>query len=178
MVSVSSSLCRLFSLNQLQCVRNESLEAVNQVTHLDLRDNCLSSLDLSTVCNLEVLHCQRNQLGTLTLSGFTLRTLNGSSNRKLDKDLISCSYTEFIYNIPETERADCCLSLFARRSNNSQRLSSPQPADTHGPITVSCGLEQDADAVVVELKKSDFLLTKGLWAVVEGVFRSDVLIYS
>ncbi|KAM9861405.1 PH domain leucine-rich repeat-containing protein phosphatase 2 [Aulostomus maculatus] len=68
-------------LNGLRCVKSESLEAVNQVTQLDFRDNCLDSLDLSSVCNLETLHCQRNQLGTLTLSGFTLRMLHASSNR-------------------------------------------------------------------------------------------------
>ncbi|XP_040052000.2 PH domain leucine-rich repeat-containing protein phosphatase 2 [Gasterosteus aculeatus] len=68
-------------LNRLHCVKSESLEAVSQVTQLDLRDNCLDSLDLSSVCNLETLHCQRNQLGTLTLSGFTLRMLHASSNR-------------------------------------------------------------------------------------------------
>ncbi|XP_041835866.1 PH domain leucine-rich repeat-containing protein phosphatase 2 isoform X1 [Melanotaenia boesemani] len=68
-------------LNGLRLVKSESLEAVSQVTQLDLRDNCLESLDLSPVCNLETLHCQRNQLGTLTLSGFTLRMLHASSNR-------------------------------------------------------------------------------------------------
>lgn len=68
-------------LNGLRWVKSESLEAVSQVTQLDLRDNCLGSLDLSSVCNLETLHCQRNQLGTLTLSGFTLRMLHASSNR-------------------------------------------------------------------------------------------------
>lgn len=88
---------------------NESLEAVNQVTHLDLRDNCLDSLDLSTICNLEVLHCQRNQLGTLTLSGFALRTLNSSSNRESNKDLMSCSHSLRVYKVPQTQTADCCL---------------------------------------------------------------------
>ncbi|XP_018538744.1 PH domain leucine-rich repeat-containing protein phosphatase 2 isoform X4 [Lates calcarifer] len=68
-------------LNGLRWVKSESLEAVSQVTQLDLRDNCLDSLDLSSICNLETLQCQRNQLGTLTLSGFTLRMLHASSNR-------------------------------------------------------------------------------------------------
>ncbi|XP_013882889.1 PH domain leucine-rich repeat-containing protein phosphatase 2 isoform X1 [Austrofundulus limnaeus] len=68
-------------LNGLRWVKSESLEPVSQVTQLDLRDNCLDSLDLSSVCNLETLHCQRNQLETLTLSGFTLRMLHASSNR-------------------------------------------------------------------------------------------------
>ncbi|CAL9701878.1 unnamed protein product [Knipowitschia caucasica] len=68
-------------LNGLRCVKSDMLEAVSQVTQLDLRDNHLASLDLSSVSNLEILHCQRNQLGMLTLSGFTLRMLNGSNNR-------------------------------------------------------------------------------------------------
>ncbi|XP_069549593.1 PH domain leucine-rich repeat-containing protein phosphatase 2 isoform X5 [Brachyistius frenatus] len=68
-------------LNGLRWVKSENLEAVSQVTQLDIRDNCLDSLDLSSVCNLETLHCQRNQLGTLTLSGFTLRMLHAGSNR-------------------------------------------------------------------------------------------------
>ncbi|TNN87530.1 PH domain leucine-rich repeat-containing protein phosphatase 2 [Liparis tanakae] len=68
-------------LNRLHWMSSESLEAVSQVTQLDLRDNCLDSLDLSSVCNLETLHCQRNQLGTLTLSGSALRMLHASSNR-------------------------------------------------------------------------------------------------
>ncbi|XP_008308272.1 PH domain leucine-rich repeat-containing protein phosphatase 2 isoform X2 [Cynoglossus semilaevis] len=68
-------------LNELQRVNSESLEVVGQVTQLDLRDNYLDSLDLSSMCNLETLHCQRNKLGKLTLSGFTLRMLHASSNR-------------------------------------------------------------------------------------------------
>ncbi|XP_061101100.1 PH domain leucine-rich repeat-containing protein phosphatase 2-like [Conger conger] len=68
-------------LNGLRWVKTEDLEAVKQVTYLDLRDNQLTCLDLSSTCSLETLHCQRNQLETLTLSGFTLRTLCASTNR-------------------------------------------------------------------------------------------------
>ncbi|KAJ8339964.1 hypothetical protein SKAU_G00345970 [Synaphobranchus kaupii] len=68
-------------LNGLRRVQSEGLEAVKQVTYLDLRDNQLTSLDLSSACNLETLHCQRNHLGALTLSGFALRTLCAGSNR-------------------------------------------------------------------------------------------------
>ncbi|KAM6980163.1 PH domain leucine-rich repeat-containing protein phosphatase 2 [Aplochiton taeniatus] len=68
-------------LNGLRCVRSESLEAVRHLTQLDVRDNRLASLDLSAACSLETLHCQRNRLGALTLSGFALRTLHAGSNR-------------------------------------------------------------------------------------------------
>ncbi|XP_077057952.1 PH domain leucine-rich repeat-containing protein phosphatase 2 isoform X2 [Siphateles boraxobius] len=68
-------------LNGLRCVKSETLEPVKHLTQLDLRDNQLTSLDLSAFCSLETLQCQRNQLGSLTLSGFTLRTLHANNNR-------------------------------------------------------------------------------------------------
>ncbi|KAG9336915.1 hypothetical protein JZ751_030028 [Albula glossodonta] len=58
----------------------DGLEPVRQVTYLDLRDNHLTALDLSSACSLETLHCQRNQLEALTLSGFTLRAIYASNN--------------------------------------------------------------------------------------------------
>uniref|UniRef100_A0A8C1IZQ1 PH domain leucine-rich repeat-containing protein phosphatase 2 n=1 Tax=Cyprinus carpio TaxID=7962 RepID=A0A8C1IZQ1_CYPCA len=68
-------------LNGLRCVKSEIPEPVKHLTQLDLRDNQLTSLDLSSACSLETLQCQRNQLGALTLSGFTLRTLHARDNR-------------------------------------------------------------------------------------------------
>ncbi|XP_077420365.1 PH domain leucine-rich repeat-containing protein phosphatase 2 [Vanacampus margaritifer] len=68
-------------LNGLRCVKSESPESVTQLTHLDLRDNCLDSLDLTSVCSLETLNCQRNQLRTLTVGGLALRMLHAGSNR-------------------------------------------------------------------------------------------------
>lgn len=127
---ISSSVLPVkYRLNGLRWVKSESMETVNQVTQLDLRDNCLDSLDLSCVCNLETLHCQRNQLGTLTLSGFTLRMIQASNNRKSKKASASCCYclTDcfsiclgaspkwYIHFINTHEcpsfAADCCFSL-------------------------------------------------------------------
>ncbi|XP_048886079.1 PH domain leucine-rich repeat-containing protein phosphatase 2 isoform X1 [Brienomyrus brachyistius] len=68
-------------LNGLCGVQSGGPDALKLVTHMDLRDNHLSSLDLSSACNLETLHCQHNQLGALTLSGFALRSLYASGNR-------------------------------------------------------------------------------------------------
>lgn len=51
------------------------------MTHLDVRDNQLAELDLSTLGSLEQLHCERNRLQELTLSGFSLRALYASHNR-------------------------------------------------------------------------------------------------
>ncbi|XP_073763654.1 PH domain leucine-rich repeat-containing protein phosphatase 2 [Danio rerio] len=68
-------------LNGLRCVRSETVEPVKHLLLLDVRDNHLCALDLSSACSLETLQCQRNQLTTLTLSGFTLRTLHANNNR-------------------------------------------------------------------------------------------------
>uniref|UniRef100_A0A2I2YY31 PH domain leucine-rich repeat-containing protein phosphatase 2 n=1 Tax=Gorilla gorilla gorilla TaxID=9595 RepID=A0A2I2YY31_GORGO len=68
-------------MNHLKTMVIENLEGNKHVTHVDLRDNRLTDLDLSSLCSLEQLHCGRNQLRELTLSGFSLRTLYASSNR-------------------------------------------------------------------------------------------------
>ncbi|XP_062869127.1 PH domain leucine-rich repeat-containing protein phosphatase 2 [Trichomycterus rosablanca] len=68
-------------LNGLCCMKSETLEPIKQLTQLDVRDNRLTSLDLSATCNLECLHCERNELEELTLSGFALRTLYANNNR-------------------------------------------------------------------------------------------------
>ncbi|XP_064168565.1 PH domain leucine-rich repeat-containing protein phosphatase 2 [Anguilla rostrata] len=68
-------------LNGLRWVQSDGLEPVRQVTYLDVRDNHLSALDLSSACSLETLHCERNQLEMLTLSGFMLRAVYASNNR-------------------------------------------------------------------------------------------------
>uniref|UniRef100_A0A2K5PR00 PH domain leucine-rich repeat-containing protein phosphatase 2 n=1 Tax=Cebus imitator TaxID=2715852 RepID=A0A2K5PR00_CEBIM len=68
-------------MNHLKTMVVENLEGNKYITHVDLRDNRLTDLDLSSLCSLEQLHCERNQLRELTLSGFSLRTLYASSNR-------------------------------------------------------------------------------------------------
>ncbi|XP_060041197.1 PH domain leucine-rich repeat-containing protein phosphatase 2 isoform X2 [Erinaceus europaeus] len=68
-------------MNHLKTTVAENLEGNKYITHMDLRDNHLTDLDLSSLCSLEQLHCERNQLRELTLSGFSLRTLYANSNR-------------------------------------------------------------------------------------------------
>ncbi|XP_025776444.1 PH domain leucine-rich repeat-containing protein phosphatase 2 isoform X2 [Puma concolor] len=68
-------------MNHLKTVVTENLEGNKYITHMDLRDNQLADLDLNSLCSLEQLHCERNQLRELTLSGFSLRNLYASSNR-------------------------------------------------------------------------------------------------
>ncbi|XP_072926253.1 PH domain leucine-rich repeat-containing protein phosphatase 2-like [Hemitrygon akajei] len=68
-------------LNSIESVMMGNFEAINHVTYLDLRDNLLTELDLSVFASIEHLHCERNNLSTLTLSGFSLRTLYAGSNQ-------------------------------------------------------------------------------------------------
>lgn len=50
------------------------------ITQLDLRDNSMTELDVTTLSNLEVLHCERNHLTSLKMSGYYLKALYASSN--------------------------------------------------------------------------------------------------
>uniref|UniRef100_A0A8C9W7X2 PH domain and leucine rich repeat protein phosphatase 2 n=1 Tax=Scleropages formosus TaxID=113540 RepID=A0A8C9W7X2_SCLFO len=68
-------------LNGLHMLQSGSPDVLKLITHMDVRDNHLTSLDLSSACNLETLNCQHNHLGALTLSGFALRALYASGNR-------------------------------------------------------------------------------------------------
>uniref|UniRef100_H3A5Z3 protein-serine/threonine phosphatase n=1 Tax=Latimeria chalumnae TaxID=7897 RepID=H3A5Z3_LATCH len=73
--------CIDLRLNSLSTVTLESLEVNKHITQLDLRDNQLMELDLSSLGSLTQLHCERNRLRELSLSGFSLRALHAGSNR-------------------------------------------------------------------------------------------------
>ncbi|KPP65123.1 hypothetical protein Z043_116481 [Scleropages formosus] len=67
-------------LNQISQMVPDEPDFLRHVTHLDLRDNQLSELDASLFPKLEVLHCERNHLGSLKLRGTFLKGLYASSN--------------------------------------------------------------------------------------------------
>ncbi|KAG8437490.1 hypothetical protein GDO86_008264 [Hymenochirus boettgeri] len=69
-------------MNLLTLIVGGGLEGINHITHLDVRDNQLTTLDLSCLGNLEHLHCERNRLKQLALSGFSLKSVHTSFNRK------------------------------------------------------------------------------------------------
>lgn len=56
------------------------MDFLQHVTHLDLRDNKLGDLDAMIFNNIEVLHCERNQLVTLNICGYFLKALYAASN--------------------------------------------------------------------------------------------------
>ncbi|XP_055331496.1 PH domain leucine-rich repeat-containing protein phosphatase 2-like [Paramacrobiotus metropolitanus] len=54
--------------------------ALQNVTHIDLRDNHIPIMDLRALANLQFLNCQRNQTTLMHLSGAVLCYLNVSNN--------------------------------------------------------------------------------------------------
>lgn len=76
------SICVLF-LSRLNIIRKliaDEVDFLQQITQLDLRDNKLGDLDAMIFNNIEVLHCERNQLVTLNICGYFLKALYASSN--------------------------------------------------------------------------------------------------
>lgn len=70
----------MFRLNNLKRAAADTLEGNKSVIYMDLRDNQLTYLDVSSLGSLEQLHCERNKLKELTLSGFSLRALYANNN--------------------------------------------------------------------------------------------------
>lgn len=69
-------------LNSIRTLEGDEIDFLHHVTQLDLRDNKLGELDATVFNNVEVLHCERNQLATLKVSGYFLKALYASCNGK------------------------------------------------------------------------------------------------
>ncbi|XP_075682831.1 PH domain leucine-rich repeat-containing protein phosphatase 1 isoform X2 [Rhinoderma darwinii] len=67
-------------LNEIKSLLVDEVDFLLNVTQLDLRDNKMTDLDVTSLSNLEVLHCERNLLTSLKISGYYLKTLYASSN--------------------------------------------------------------------------------------------------
>uniref|UniRef100_A0A663FF18 protein-serine/threonine phosphatase n=1 Tax=Aquila chrysaetos chrysaetos TaxID=223781 RepID=A0A663FF18_AQUCH len=71
----------------LRRLEGDEIDFLHHVTQLDLRDNKLGELDATVFNNVEVLHCERNQLVTLKISGYFLKALYASSNELVHLDV-------------------------------------------------------------------------------------------
>jgi PH domain/leucine-rich repeat-containing protein phosphatase len=70
-------------LNLLTLLPSETarLALVERLTHLDIRDNCISEeLDLRCLAQLSYLNCERNNIMSLQLTGSALKTLLAAQN--------------------------------------------------------------------------------------------------
>ncbi|XP_006892820.1 PREDICTED: PH domain leucine-rich repeat-containing protein phosphatase 1 [Elephantulus edwardii] len=74
-------------LNVIKKVEADEVDFLQHVTQLDLRDNKLSDLDAMIFNNIEVLHCERNQLLTLNICGYFLKALYASCNELVQLDV-------------------------------------------------------------------------------------------
>lgn len=68
-------------LNQLQKVTMADVEQLAHIVHLDLRDTGLQELDVSSLCKLELLRCDRNTLSLLRVCGRALKSLHTAHNK-------------------------------------------------------------------------------------------------
>ncbi|XP_012629924.3 PH domain leucine-rich repeat-containing protein phosphatase 1 [Microcebus murinus] len=74
-------------LNVIRKLIADEVDFLQHVTQLDLRDNKLGDLDAMIFNNIEVLHCERNQLVTLNICGYFLKALYASSNELVQLDV-------------------------------------------------------------------------------------------
>ncbi|KAL8182607.1 UNVERIFIED_CONTAM: PH domain leucine-rich repeat-containing protein phosphatase 1 [Gekko kuhli] len=74
-------------LNAIRRLVSDNSDFLHHVTQLDLRDNKLGSLDATIFNNVEILHCERNQLVTLKISGYLLKALYATSNELVHLDV-------------------------------------------------------------------------------------------
>jgi len=71
-------------LNELTLPTTDTLKfaVLERLTHLDIRDNHISELDLHVLRSLEYLKCERNSMVNLHLNGTSLRSLFAAENRE------------------------------------------------------------------------------------------------
>lgn len=71
-------------LNELTLPPTDTLKFVvlERLSHLDVRDNHISELDLRVLRSLECLNCERNSMVSLRLNGTSLRNLAAAGNRE------------------------------------------------------------------------------------------------
>jgi len=69
-------------MNQLVLPNTETMKfsILEHLTHLDIRDNRVTELDLRSLKSLEYLSCERNTMLSLQLNGTSLKNLFASCN--------------------------------------------------------------------------------------------------
>jgi len=71
-----------FRMNKLTLTPSEmaKFHLLDLVTHLDLRDNAITDLDVRPLRNLEYLNCERNKVQSLQISGGAIKTVLAMKN--------------------------------------------------------------------------------------------------
>jgi len=86
-------------LNELTLPTTDTLKFVvlERLTHLDVRDNHISELDLHVLRSLECLNCERNSMVSLRLNGTSLRCLSAAENRECSTFLPFFCYIDILF---------------------------------------------------------------------------------
>lgn len=93
LITTPNLLFFLARLNSIRRLEADEIDFLHHVTQLDLRDNKLGELDATVFNNVEVLHCERNQLVTLKISGYFLKALYASCNgKRIFRAAVALSY--------------------------------------------------------------------------------------
>ncbi|XP_037105170.1 PH domain leucine-rich repeat-containing protein phosphatase 1-like [Syngnathus acus] len=74
-------------LNRLESVTLGDTKQLEHIVQLDLRDTGLQQLDVSALCKLELLYCDRNRLAVLRVSGHALKSLHAARNELQEVDV-------------------------------------------------------------------------------------------
>ncbi|XP_068092863.1 PH domain leucine-rich repeat-containing protein phosphatase 1 [Hyperolius riggenbachi] len=74
-------------LNKIRSLVADEVDFLLHITQLDLRDNKITELDVTSLSNLENLHCERNSLSSLKINGYYLKALYASSNKLVHLDV-------------------------------------------------------------------------------------------
>ncbi|XP_077450689.1 PH domain leucine-rich repeat protein phosphatase 1-like isoform X2 [Stigmatopora argus] len=80
LASLPVEVGNMYTLNRLQSVTVGDMKQLVHIVQLDLRDAGLQELDVRPLCKLEILHCDRNRLSRIRISGHTLKTLHAARN--------------------------------------------------------------------------------------------------
>ena len=69
-------------MNRLMLTADEAVHfnVFERLTHVDVRDNRISELDMSAVRTLEYLNCERNAMTSLHVNGTALKNLFAACN--------------------------------------------------------------------------------------------------
>ena len=73
-----------FRLNQLTLPPSETVKftVLEHLTHLDIRDNRVTDLDVRALKTLEFINCERNGMVGLQINGTALKSLFAGTNGK------------------------------------------------------------------------------------------------